>query len=340
MNIEGRMDFLDFIGNKVCDLSMPQMPRYTIGIYGGLLTTFPRETTLEGVHAPKMIDEIATVTIAANEAADIGVSAELRFKEGVNQSQFVPLAQLRNQMFAVLEDRLDIFCNRHPEMKDSIRVGISDFLSLSRNRGAMDPIRFLELDSGIIEAIFIQGAYTESLLKKAGMDFPGEICETTDELLEKYSIFDLSREEPRNVIANDLRALHACQMAMKVDDDLDGGRFDAIMSLPSFYLLAQESSRDSGKEVDEIMEDYKDHYLEIAGCNPAIRILDKGAVCVHKLSARVKNTMSLGDIEPSDDLWQLSGLVRRLFKKRNSKLRHQLGKSQLLEEAFRTRMTL
>lgn len=323
--------------NRIC---IP-IPRYTIPILIGLAKAFPRETLHEGFKdVLERLGDLAPVAVAANEAADIGVSAELRLKEGCRQGQFVPLLELRNQMLGILKQRSEEFFGKHPEMKDTVEAIISDFLLLSRegrDKDKLDPKLFLELDSGIIEALFTAVAFPKTnLLEQAGVGSLGTACTNLDELKKRYSLYDLSLGEPSTREAHQLRELHMREMAMKVNDDRDGQRFDGLMGLPSFYSIALGEQESSGRSVDVILNEYRDNYLKnVAGGGIVAGIINKAIIAGHRISAGVKNSTGLGDIEPTGDLWQLSPMVGRLFDLSDAKLRHQLLKSRLLDAVFR-----
>lgn len=61
-----------------------------------------------------------------------------------------------------------------------------------------------------------------------------------------------------------LQALHAVEMLLKIDDDTRGAYVDALLGLPSFVSWAKNTSLETGKSVQQILDDKRNTYTTIA----------------------------------------------------------------------------
>jgi hypothetical protein len=215
----------------------------------------------------------------------------------------------------------------------------NDFFLLSKNRDIFDTRIFLEIDSGIIEAAYTSIAFPQ-ILSSAGINFPGNPCETPDDLISKYAVYCISSRNnclSENMTARKIQKLHATVMAMKVDDDEEdrgGGSFDRIVGLPSFALRAEQESKVTGKSTLSILREVKKEYIEIASKSLFDRTVVNGAVLLSHVSGILKDGKGCNEVSPTDDLWQLEPLTYRFFTPESTTLRHNLEKSAIIYRAF------
>ena len=314
------------------------VPRYVIPPYCGIAISFPREVVKEGLSTIHRLGYFASFAVALNEAADIGVSIDERFKSGgIKQEHFVPLLQTRNYLYRELDKRFNRFAELFPDQREVARVVKDDFLLLSRNRKLIDPVTFIELDSGIIEAGYAAVVFSEdSILARAGVNFPGDVCEGLEELLSKYAIYLLYSNKdhaPKNITVHKIQRLHALAMAMKVNDDMEGMSFDKLVRLPNFALWADEESIRTGVSSSEVLSTLKEYYLERSGGNIG-RAVNRALAVGSHVSGRIKDMGSRNGIHPSDDVGQLHQLTRMFHVSESTVLRHQLDKTNLLRLAL------
>jgi len=125
-------------------------------------------------------------------------------------------------------------------------------------------------------------------------------------------------------------------MAMKVNDDVEdveGRNFDKLMGLPNLALWAAEETKRTGIPSSEILSKLKEYYIQRSGGN-IVRAINKTLAVGSHLSGKIKNAESRNGIVPSDDLWQLSRLIREFHTPTSTVLRHQLEESGLLRLAL------
>jgi hypothetical protein len=319
-------------------LGIMPIPRYVIPPYCGLAVSFPRDVLKEKLSAVYRLGYYASFAVALNEAADIGVSIEQRIKRGnVVQNHYVPLTQTRILLFHELDERLNRFTEFFPDQGEGVRVIRDDFLLLSRHRKHFDPITYLELDSGIIEAGYAAVMFNkESILARAGVNLSGEACNSPEDLLSKYALYLLYSNTdyvPKDKGAQKIQKLHALAMAMKVKDDEEGKVFDGLVGLHNFAIWADKESERTGIPSSEILLGLKEYYIQRSG-GIASRVVNRVIAVGSHVSGKVKDVSSRNSINPSDDVWQLSGITRRFHTQKSTVLRHQLEQSNLLRLAL------
>jgi hypothetical protein len=320
------------------------IPRTTLAIANAIHIAFPEDVKMVGVgETVKKIGTLSPVLIALNEAADLGVSARLRRARGCRQSQFVPLLMLEDLAMADLEKRKDEFIEKHNGDKKAeaiVETLIHDFLLLSQERESFPPEEhedWVELDSGIFIAACIALTIPEALAE-AGINFPGEPCETVEELEEKYSLFITTNSFDKQAGClkgmNDaqarLLALHCAEMVLKLKDDRGGEEVDKLLGLPTFCTYAD--SQVGGKTREKVFREEEKRYLAVAenGGLPT-GVLQLTKIVCHRTSVH-KASRALNETKVLEDSWQVGSIFKGKF---NTVKRHELRGSSLLNELFR-----
>jgi hypothetical protein len=316
------------------------IPRYTYPIVIGLAISFPKEMA-KNIAAESLdtivsrVGSFSPYAVSLNETADIGISAELKLSSGVGQDRFVPLFQTAKMFFKELDKRKSIFIEKYPDFASTVNVVENDFMLLSRNRDNISTPKFVEMDSGIIEAAYSEVAIP-GFLSQAGLDFPGQPCRNANDLQEKYKIY-LSEEKNisgNSDILNNIRRLHGVEMLMKLDDDKEGAMIDKLLKIPNYKTWIKEEAERLGLAEEGLFQITRNKYVELAGGGVLTRKINEAIIFSSAVSGKLKDLTGCGGIVPTDDLWQMTGLIRKSFTPGCTTLRHQLEKSGLLDRAF------
>lgn len=312
------------------------VPRYTYPIVIGMVLNFPREIVKKPfIDVVVRMGAFAPYAVSLNEAADIGISAQLKIDGGVRQEKFVPLLQTDNLLFNELYKRRERFTEMYPVFKDMVGIVENDFLLLSRQRNNIQVPDFVEIDSGIIEAAYTEVAMP-GYLSSLGMDFPGKSCQTKYDLTEKYKLY-LSRSDfgiDRSKKFNKIRGLHGLEMTMKLDDDVEGEWVDKMLGLPNYWVWLQNQAEITGTSSAELLKIAKKGYLEMARKVTMLNLASTGITFLSNVSGKSKDLKSCNGVVPTDDLWQITKLIGDNFNPHCTALRHQLESSGLLDRAF------
>lgn len=238
-----------------------KLPRTSLTIMNGISMAFPEESVINPKNI-RLIDDFAPLMIATNELADIGVSA--RLKRQVKQRNFYPLFELEKMIRMMHGEIQASFTNRYPQHADTARAFSHDLetLSTSRNTFESEEDTFLEFDSAIFEGACI-ALVAPRILEELDFDYSA-LTTSPLELRLKYEPFMLKNPILDSGILGRLQALHAVEMLLKIDDDTRGAYVDALLGLPSFVSWAKKTSLETGKSVQQILDDKRNTYTTIA----------------------------------------------------------------------------
>ncbi len=319
--------------------------RNTLAISNGFNIAFPEETKEIGLKETiSRVGKVSKLLISLNEAADLGISALLRIQNGARQDQILPLMLLKNGLHDdLMQKKKEVdssFDNaEHAELVTGTLI--NDFLLLSQNRFDFEPdqyIDFLDLDSGIFEAACIELSFP-GLLKKAGIEFPGEKSETTEDLINKYGLYlsrnylDKKNALPLNKIEKGVLFLHSTEMVLKVRDDGDGVGVDGLLVLPSFYYYAKNKVlRGESESVEKVISEVEESYLNIAEDTGMPRGAMKFIKRLVEITSRLKGNKAFDEAKVYEDSLNIIDLAG--VKGKDSALRHRIDGSSLLHELF------
>ena len=312
------------------------IPRTSLAMFNGIASTFP-ESTKEGRREKALkLSRFSPILIALNEAADIGISADLRLKKGnIPSWKTKALVMLKNRAFQDLNERKQTFLEQYPEEKEAIENFIKDFLFLSEHRGDFSPNNypdFLELDSGIFVAICLHITVPD-IAKEAGIDLSKDV-NNLDDLKEKYSLFLLKDSDKRKFspLEEKIRSLHALEMILKIRDDVNDKRdsnIDAILGLPNFWRYAE---KEETAKPYLALKDLHNAYMKIAKKEfpkpvPTLTSL----LC--SITSRIKSKKSSRSTKIIEDPENFHHFFGK--RKQTTTLRHEMNASSVLSELFR-----
>lgn len=316
-------------------IKTPEVPRYSWPIFIGIALSFPDRVVRDPIGVNNRISDFAPYAVALNEFADIGISAEIKLSESVaSQDQYLPLRRVSNTLRCEMNKRQYDFDRSNNGLRNVSEIIKNDFLLLSELREGLDPIDFLELDSGIIEAGYLEVAIP-GVCQEVGIDLDKD-CKTVNDLKDKYSLFMLSTDDEISYSEGQMRVreLHAMSMIMKMQDDEENkhhGSFDELVGLPNFVQWSKSHDTDERCALNEKLNFYR----SVASSSYIKRGGTYGISALFSVSAAVKNRLSKNGIEPIDDLFRLSQEASRFFTRKCTTLRHQLMETGMLNEAFR-----
>ncbi len=329
-------------GNRI------NIPRTTLAIFNAINMTFPDELTRKKKETLLIISNLSPILIAANEAADIGVSASLRLKEPANdltELQREGLRCLEEETFDWLErsisDFKDIY-GQNSRKAEVIDTFTHDFILLSQERRKF-PIEnyreYAELDS----LIYILGCIaisTPDVLKKCGFDL-GEGCKSVEELRKKYGTFILREQSPDGndkilIPRSDeaciltmavIMSLQGAEMVLKVKDDIRGRRIDRILGIPNLYDYAK-SKVDGDEPPTEVLETIRKEYFFLAETGGLPRFTVHAAEVFSHLTSVRKAKMA--GLKKLDSIRESASIM----KNTTTTLRHELEAAGILKSLF------
>jgi hypothetical protein len=313
--------------------SFLKIPGYSLPVFLALNAAFPKSMSLERfLESFERVNDLSPVLVAANEYADIGLSAERKIhQEGIRQEKFLPLHTLFTGLSKEFGERLSKLEKKYSGdgSIEGLEMVLDDFIFLSQERQSfsVSEIRlYQELDSGIIEAAYLVWTFPE-MLKLVGFD-PTEHVSTIDDLKSKYEVFDLSRlEVGDNDFVKKLQGIHAVTMCLKIDDDLEGS-VDRILGIPNFT--------DWEKNGYGNLKLLRQWYVSIARRAGIPNLLTNIARLTSFLRGVVKDRKAKEGISPTDDYFNISDYAGgRKFDQGCNTLRQKLDASGLLVELFR-----
>ncbi len=311
-----------------------KIPGYSLPVFLALNATFPKGINPERVkESYKRVNDLTPVLVAVNEYADIGLSAERKIRQGVSQDKFMPLHLLSSGLGREFGKRLARLKEKYlgDENIDGLETVLDDFILLSQERLSFNqgeiPL-YQELDSGIIETSYVVWAFP-GILELVGFN-PTERTSTIDDLKRKYKVFDLSKTDTgANHIAKKLQGIHAVEMCLKIDDDLDGASVDRKLGIPNFTDWEKGSDGRSLKSL-------RRHYMDIARKSGIPNFLTSTARLASYVRGIVKDRNAGNGIIPTDDYFEVSDYAGgRKFGEGCNTLRQKLVASGLLNELFR-----
>lgn len=329
------------LNNSSPDKFQIKVPGYSIPIFVGLSYNFPGEVIKENPRlVAEKISNISPVMVSLNELSDLGVSADKKL-QNARQKQITPLLTLSNQIRNLHEQRKEIFSQKYPSFEKSFAAIENDFLLLSRRREEFSSGEYpdncqgyLELDSGIIEAGYIEHALPGVLTNHEIIDIT-EPVNSIDELKNKYGIFLLGANN-RNGNSNtvkQIRSMHGLMMAAKVDDDKEGIKTDRLLGMPNLTEL--ENCDTNGSTNSTHLKDLKDEYVRIAGQGKIPPRFLYTVLFAMDIKGKIKDRKSAGMHQPTDDIYYVAKHLKpEGFPENSNTLRHELESSGVLHQLF------
>ncbi|MFV1917583.1 MAG: hypothetical protein ACC618_03850 [Patescibacteria group bacterium] len=324
------------------------IPRTTLSIFNAINMTFPDELSREKKETLLAISNLSPILIAANEAADIGVSARLRLKESANnltERQGEGLKRLEKETFDWLarsiSDFKDIYGlnSRESEVIDSFT---HDFILLSQERKKIpleDYREYVELDS-LICILGCVAICAPDVLAGCGFDF-GQGSKSVEELRKKYSPFIIrgqgsnrddklltSRSDDAAILTMaEVMSLQGAEMVLKVKDDITGRKIDRILGIPNLYDYAK-SKVDGDEPPTGVLEAMRKEYLFLAETGGLSKFtVHTAEVLCHLTSVR---KAKIAGLKKLDSIGEDTSIV----SSSTTTLRHELEAAGILDRLF------
>ena len=324
------------------------IPRTSLAIFNAVSIAFPDELEGRKQEALQVISNFAPVLIAANEAADIGISARLQWND-LNRShtegERAGLKQLEETTFKSMERSTAGFkntygsCSRECEIVDAL---IRDFLTLSsgrRNFQVQEYREYVELDS-VMNVLGCIALSAPRVLERCGFDM-GESCETVEDVRRKYSAFIVGGAKPQGrktvlmpgadetgaLAMAQIMSLEGAEMVLKVDDDKNGRRVDKLLGIPNLYDYAEQIAEE-GQSPHGIVNRMRNEYLFLAETGGLSRLLVWSAELLRHLTSAGKAKMA------GLKLLSQKTEVISIADSTTTTLRHELDASGVLEKLF------
>ena len=267
----------EMAGNSV------NLPRTSLAIVNAMNIAFPDELAGRKSEALQVISSVAPVLIAANEAADIGISARLQIddaSEKLTEEKKEGLRRLEAGTYAWLGRSVagfkDVYGpdSRQSQMVDAL---IRDFLTLSEGRRSFSESEYreyVELDS-VIYVLGCIALAAPGVSETYGFEMR-ERCAGIEDVRRKYSAFVVGRDVNgrRKVLLESgdqtaaltmarVMSLQGAEMVLKVMDDKEGRKIDKLLGIPSLYGYAESKTGDD-QSLNRMLDEMRSEYFFLA----------------------------------------------------------------------------